>query len=289
MTSLAASPTGIFEVHADRYHADMLADGPTLSASLAHTLVIASPAHAKAAHPKLNPAYETPEDDPKYDIGRAFHSALLEGDDIVYVCQYDSWRTNEAKAARVEARQYGRVPLLAKKKDELDAMLEAAWVKLAESKADPPPLTAGKPEQSLVWEEQGVLCRARLDWLRDDFTIVEDIKTSSRSAHPQAFGKNLYGLGYDLKAAFYIRAVKALTGETPVFRWITIETSPPFELAVSTPGPDVLTLGDDKVDWALATWKACLASGEWPGYDRRVATLEMPPFEETRWLERKAA
>lgn len=278
-------------ISADDYHADRLTDQPSLSASIAVELVTKSPAHAKAAHPRLNP-YLVREDKKAFDLGSCVHSLLLENrapEDVIYVVEHDSWRTNAAKEAAEYARGQGMIPLLDKDNEDVLTMATAARRQIGEHTASPPLLSEGKAEVTLTFELDGVACRSRIDWLRDDFTVIEDLKTSSRSADPHAFSRNLYQHGYDVKASFYRRGVRAITGIDATFRWIVVETAAPYALSVVTPGPDVLALADDKVDKALQIWRQCLKTGDWPGYDKRVATAELPPFEEIKWMERSAA
>jgi len=99
----------------------------------------------------------------------------------------------------------------------------------------------GKPEQTLVWDEDGVTCRSRIDWLRDDYSAIDDIKTTAHGADPDLFSrKTIYSYGYDVKAAFYLRGVKAVSGVDAEFRWLALETTPPYVLTVVSPGLDVI-------------------------------------------------
>jgi hypothetical protein len=273
-------------VPAADYHADNTAEGPTLSASIANILLTQSPAHARAAHPRLNPDFERKTED-KFDLGTVCHSLLLEGMSVMDVHAFPDWRTTAAKEARETSRAHGRIPLLAHQAHAVAEMVNAVGRQLAEFNADPIPLTNGKPEQTMVWEETGVLCRARIDWLHDDLSAIDDLKTTSRSAHPEAFAKNLYAYGCDVQAALYTRGIRAITGQTPEWRWLVVETTPPYALSVVTPGPAVLELANAKIDYALATWKRCLETNEWPAYSKRVATAELPAWEEARWLTRE--
>jgi hypothetical protein len=282
------SETGILTVPADEYHAGDEGQ-PRLSASIVHILCTASPLHAYTAHPRLNPHYQRVEED-KFDVGKAAHSVILEGDDNIFVVHEDTWQKNVAKEAREYARSIGKVPLLAKKRDEVMRMVDAVREQLAEHEAEPPLFSDGKPEQSLLWEEGGVLCKARLDWLRDDYAAIDDLKTTGRSADPGTYSRALFGVGGDVQAAFYLRGLAAVTTETRAqFRWVVVETSPPYALSVITPAPDVLAVGDSKVAWALAKWRECLEADSWPAYPNRVATADLPPWEEARWLERLGA
>jgi hypothetical protein len=278
----------VLDLTADQYHADATGEVPTLSASIARILCAKTPAHAKAAHPRLNPNYERKVED-KFDVGTAMHSLLLQGVDLVHICHYDDWRKAEAREARDEARAHGRIPLLAKQWDEVARMLDAVRDQLNQWPSSPKPLETGTPEQTIVWNEDGVMCRARLDWLSGDGLLIEDLKTTSASADPQAWAKTLYGMGADIQAAFYIRGVQAVYGHTFVdFRWLVAECFPPYAVSVVNLAPSALALANERVDYAVETWRRCLESGEWPAYPQRVASVSPPAWVEAQWLERQA-
>jgi hypothetical protein len=275
-------------IPASRYHADELADQPTLSSSVAKLLVEASPAHARAAHPKLNPNFAATAED-RFDMGTCVHALLLQGEQVFDRLAFSDWRTNAAKEARDEARSHGRIPLLAKDADRVDEMVAAVCEQLAQLEVEPLPFTDGLPEQTLVWEEQGVLCRARLDWLRTDCQVCDDLKTTTRYANPEAWQRGpLYDHGADLQAAMYLRGLRAVAGVDAKWRWVVVETQPPYALSVIAPTAAVLAIGDAKFDMALAKWRRCLETGVWPAYPRTVVEAELPAWIESRWLEREA-
>lgn len=276
---------GIHDLTADDYHDDP-ADQPSLSASIANILIGQSPAHAYAAHPKLNPELVR-KDEAKFDLGTAVHSVLLQGVDIVGVVPFDDWRKAEAKERREALRYEGKIPLLTDQAEAVWAMVDAARIQIAAHSAQPPLFSDGKAEQTLVWEDDhGVICRSRLDWLRDDYTAIDDLKTTGASADPQKWQRTMYGIGADVQVAFYMRGVERLTGIRPVFRYVVCETYPPYQLAVVDLAPSAMTLAEMKVQRAIDLWADCLARDSWPGYDRRVASIEVPTYEEMRWLER---
>jgi hypothetical protein len=274
-------------VNDDAYHADLVDDEPTLSRSVAHLLCTSSPAHARAAHPRLadKPARK---DSDAMDFGTQVHDLLLRGTDRAVVVDANDWRTKAAKEQRDQARDLGHVPLLSKDWERAQQLVDAAREQFADHDAHPPLLEDGAAEQTIVWRDQGVLCRCKLDWLRTDREAVDDLKTVGRTAEPAEFGRSLFGNGYDLQAAMYSRAVLALTGRRPDFRFIAIETSPPFQLSVVMLAPDALALADRKLDFALDVWRRCLAAGEWPGYPNRVAHVEAPPWAESQWFDKEA-
>lgn len=280
--------TAILTVDAATYHLDQLADRPSLSASIAKILIAQSPLHAWTAHPRLNPYYVRQEED-KFSIGTACHAIILEGRDAVEVIEADDWRTKAAKEQRDAARAGGKIPLLGRHYFDVLAMVEAAKTQLAAHEASPPLFTAGKPEQTITWDEDGVVCKARIDWLHDDLTTIDDYKSTGRSANPDDFSRTLFGMGYDVQASFYRRGIHAVAGVEADFRFAVQETTPPYALSVVDLGPDVYALADAKVDKAIAIWRSCIDSGEWPGYPSKVATAELPPWLEAQWMERNAA
>ncbi len=284
-----ALKVGIHEGISDEiYHSDPVGKIPSLSASIAHILCSRSPAHARAAHPKLNPDFVAEEKE-HYDIGTAAHALLLEGEDVVEVVEADSWRTNAAKEQRDAAYAEGRVPLLTHKWEEVKRMLAATREQLARIEDQPPLFEDGTPEVTLVWKEKdGIVCRARLDWLRADRRAIDDFKTTDRNADPETWSRSLYGMGWDVKSEFYRRGLRAIEGLDDVeFRFAVQEIKAPYALSVIALSPGARWLAEAKVDYALAVWKRCLDSGEWPGYPSRIAYAELPPWEEERWLLRE--
>jgi hypothetical protein len=277
------------ELSATDYHADAIDDTrPSLSASLACVLLAKSPAHAYVQHPRLNPEYVPAETKKAWDLGTVAHSLLLEGYANVHVVEgVTDWRTKDAQAERDTARTDGKVPMLRHEFEEVSEMVDMAREELAAWDIDPAPLTDGKPEQTITWDEDGVLCRCRPDWLRNDFTVIEDVKTTApaRGADPKYFArKTVYEHGYDVRAAMYLRGVKAVTGVDAKWRWIVVETKPPFVVSIIEPSALMLEVGNAKLDSALAIWRDCLATGLWPAYGREVHIAE-PPSWELRWLD----
>lgn len=270
------------------YQDDALGARPSLNAGICKILCSRSPLHAWTLHPRLNPHFER-DSDPKYDVGTAAHALLLEGRDAVFIVGALDWRTADAKAMREEARAEGKIPLLSAQWQEVQRMCEAVREQLDALDVDPVPLTDGKPEQTLVWEEQGILCRARLDWLRDDRAAIDDLKTTSASANPEAWTRRtLWDMGADIQAAFYLRGLAALGEKVRDFRWIVVETYPPYALSVVSLTPQAFELADAKVEYALNLWKRCLEADDWPGYPIQVAYAEAPGWHEAAWLEKEA-
>lgn len=275
---------GIYdELPAEEYHADPAP--PSLSAHIAHLMISRSPLHAWAAHPQLNPNFKRVEKD-HFDLGTVAHTLLLGEENRCHVVEANDWRKQDARDVRDKARANGLTPILRKHWDELEAMVSAVKPQLAAYEADPPLLCDGRPEQTLIWQEDGVTLRARADWLRDDFTVIDDLKTTSTSGHPAEWARRrLWDIGADIQAAMYLRGLRVLQGGEPDFRLIVVELDPPYAVSVVSLAPDALALANDKVEWAIAKWRECLRNDDWPAYTRQIAYAETPTWEETRWME----
>jgi hypothetical protein len=271
---------GIYDIGATDYHADVC-PRPSLSSGIADVLLTQSPRHAWTAHPRLNPNFR-PEEKEAFDLGTAAHALLLQGESNFVIIDARDYRTKAAQEQRDAARADGKVPLLAHRWADVQAMVAAAREQL-DAMAAPIPFTNGRPEESLVWEEDGVWLRARLDWFHLDHRTVDDYKTTQASAHPAVWSRTLFGNGADLQAAFYVRGVKALLGYEADFRFIVQENYPPYALSVIALDPEAMAFATAKVERAIALWRECLSHNRWPGYIARTAYAEVPAYELAKW------
>jgi hypothetical protein len=273
----------LLDVPPDEYHGDPWEGGPSLNASVACSLLLETPAHAKQKHPKLADNYVSKHTD-AMDEGTALHQMLL-GDDRCDILDYADFRGGEAKTARDVSRANGRVPLLRKKWDEILLLGDSLKSQVAAFPVDPPLFLNGIAEQTIMWEEGDIGLRARLDWLTTDYRFIDDLK-KSRSAQPRAFHRGMWNYGYDIKAAFYCRAVKQAFGVEPVFRWVAIEPDPPYAMSVHVLSPAAMKSAHQKVDLAIDIWKECLESGKWPAYPQTVNVVELPAWMTSdEWTE----
>lgn len=277
---------GIHSIPAAAYHADP-AEAPSLSAGICKQLLTGSPLHAWSAHPRLNPAYREERKD-VFDFGSAAHAALLEGLDICQVVDADDWRTKSARDERDAVREDGKVPLLRKDHERLCELVDTVRGQVVEMDVMPSVLAEfGRPERTLIWQEpNGVWCRARPDWLHADGRMIDDVKTTSALANPQAWArKQLWAYGYDVQAAFYRRGHRALTGVTPDWRFVVCESNPPYAVSVVGLSEWALDLADRKVERAIELWGRSLATDDWPGYSRQVTIVDPPAWEEAQFAE----
>ena len=282
---------GIYDMTWPDYLSDPCPE-PSLSCSIARMLCLDSPAHAREAHPRLNPQTVDAHNE-AMDIGTAAHALLLEGLYALAIIDAKDFRTNAAKDQRDAAYAAGKTPLLAARWQDVQRMVAAVREQLAQHvDGGAEMFTKGRPEQTLIWKEQltgepdsEVWCRARADWLRP--AAIDDYKTTGKSANPETWSKSLFYDGKDLQAAWYCRGLKALTGQTATFRYAVQETYPPYALSVIALGPDAQVLAEKKVLYALEQWRTARERNDWTGYPRRTCYAALPMTHEAWWLERE--
>jgi len=258
---------------------------PALSSGLCNTLLAYSPFHAK---------YETDNrsDDPSdaSDAGTAIHSALLEGMDAIAALDFPDWRTKAAKEARDAARAAGSIPMLAHKVERIGAAVGAAKNFIARSELAGA-FDSGTPEQTLLWHEGAVLCKARPDWLSADRSLMIHLKTTQGSANPDSWIRNqLTPLGYDLALAFYERGLLAQDGvgmQTIRSVFLVIEQEPPHGCSLVGLDPASHDLASRKADRAIRLWAECQRSGKFPCYPSRICYAEPLPWDAARFEEKE--
>jgi hypothetical protein len=261
---------------------------PSLTQSLAKLVIERSPEHAWTECKSLNEAHE-PDDDPKFDLGNAAHRIILGRGKEFEILDFDSWRTKDAKRARAEAAEVGKIGILLPQFDRAVQMAERMRTQL-NSHEDRDAFTNGTAEVMIAWEEDGIWFRSLVDWLHDDLRTIDDFKSTGMSVAPHMLGIRAEAGGWDVQAAFIMRGLDILD---PVgagrrrFRFIAQETDEPFALNVVHMNEHWLEMGRRKVDTAVAMWRYCIKSGKWPGYPRRSIVPEYPAFKENRWLERE--
>jgi hypothetical protein len=268
---------GIYPMPEADYHADP-APVPSLSSSIAGVLLARSPLHAWHAHPRLNPAYVN-EDKEAFDLGRAAHALLLEGDDRMQVIDAENYRTKAAQEARDAARAAGKHPVLPHQYADVLAMREAALRAISDC-ADLSGLDLkrdGTPEQAVLWQEGDAWLRCRPDWLSTDRRVVIDYK-STTDATPAAFQRQIVRMGYHFQDAFYSRGLKAATGTEPMFVFLAQENTAPYRCSFHACGPSLRQIAEGEIDRAVKVWTRCIQTGKWPAY-----RLDIHYAEATAW------
>lgn len=269
---------GIYQMPIEEYVKDP-APQPSVNAGTALALLTQSPRHAWTTHPRVNPDYQS-EQSSRLDLGTIAHALLLEGDrSRVVVVEADDWRTKAAKEQRDAARAEGKLPILQADYDTVNEMVISAECAIAESELFDAWASA-IPEQTLIWEEDGVWFRSRPDKLTPDYRVAFDFKTCGGTAHPAAFGRGvLISNGYDLQAALAVKGITALKNpQSCTFIFVCQEIDPPYAVSFVSLAPQFLAIANERVTFAKLLWSKCLAEDRWPAYPSRVCYVDPPGF-----------
>ena len=220
----------------------------------------------------------------EFDLGHGFHTLTLgAGPQPVEFAgtgaNPNAWQKKDDIADVEKLRAAGKVPLRPKDYTVAVAMSEAVRRHPLAGKL----LRAGRPEQTLVWRDEatGVLCKAKVDWLRPHGGMV-DLK-SAQDASEEALTKAAAGdRSYAVQDAFYRRGFRAVFGVEPWFSFITVEKEPPYLVHVNQLSERATTWGDQQVTKALEIFRDCTASGVWPGYPTDAITeIDLPGWVRT--------
>ncbi len=227
-----------------------------------------------AAHAHYYMTQGQPEPTPDMEFGTAVHSLILGGPPVISI-DAETWRTNDAKHQRDEARQTGRVALLAHDYQRAASMVEAFKAHtLAAKLLD----NADHLEHVLTWSIDGIECKAKLDGITGRFGW--DIKTTY-NADPDAFGRSAAKYGYHSQDAWYREAIRHSLGiDDPKFLFIAIEKQPPHLVAVIELDEYDVDLGMRRNRRAFDIYRRCIETGEWPGYGDGINVAQLP-----RWAE----
>jgi hypothetical protein len=256
----------------------------------------------------LNPDRE-PDDSNESDIGTVAHSILLEGNEdcvaVIDPADYptektgnipDGWTNKAIRLARDNARMQGKTPILLPKMAEIRAMVASARGFIASLETTERAVYnafldgGGDSEFTLLWEESGILCRARPDRLSADRGLVVHVKTSQGSVEPDSWGRRyLVGQGFYITAAWYRRAIAQVFGiEESTHLFLNIEQEPPHLCSLVGVDPHGMELGANTVLQGLQTWQRCVGRKFWPKYPTRAVYPELPAWLDVVLSEREA-
>lgn len=264
------------------YHADPCPT-PSLSSGVARTLIEKTPAHAYAEHVRLGA--RRLEATPEMTLGSYVHGLLSDQLDEFVIGNFDNYQTKAAREWRDGVEAMGKTPILEKTSDRAVEIMQALRAKAAVGLTSDP-FTAGKPEVTALWQEDGYWFRARYDRLILDeggFADVWDWKTTGGGVSNRALLRTILDRGYHIQAAHYLRGLRAVAprfaGRTS-FIFAFVETAPPYAVRRVVLSEGFLSLASSALNRAIDTWRHCLSANTWPDESAETLTLEPPA-----WLE----
>lgn len=206
-------------------------------------------------------------------MGRLVHMRVLTPDEPADVAFWDERRSGWAWDA-FKLRNEGRLIVNRAELATADRMRERV---LAHPEARAL-LSRGDPEVTLQWEQHGLRCRGRIDWL-DDGGITE--LKSTRLIDPRRFQREFAARYYHAQLAHYGTGLELAAGR-PASRppaLIVVENEEPHDVAVYRVGEETVEAGRRLADSWLRTVAECLASGRWPGVASEGALdLQVPDW-----------
>lgn len=273
---------GCYQIPEQEYHMDKMCPTPSLSRSTIKD-ILDCPLKAWMNHPRLNPRYK-PKEKAIFDLGHVAHALFLEGTDKIFEINADSWRSKAAQEARDAARDEGRIPLLIEHADQVRRMVEAANKQLADSELAIRNIREeGDSELSYIWKERDVWMRVRPDWIRKDRKLILDYKTTSSSARPEEYARIITSTALEIQDSFYRRGVYNIERVLPDFVFMVQEVSSPYLCTFIKLDTLFKEMGEQKVTRGIRLWESCLKSDIWPGYSKKVCTVEPKPWALASW------
>jgi hypothetical protein len=233
-------------------------------------------------------------------LGTFVHQRILEPDlplpSLAVKPEGMKFVTREGKAWKEAQEAAGRLII---KQDEYDTLIGCVD-SIRANEACREIFAAGQSEVSLFKRHPrtGLLCKARVDWLPDPETrlennlIIVDIKTTRGAtfttrggAHPEEFADTLYRSRYYVQSAYYLDLWNGLMGETnerETFVFIVVEKTPPYLVALYYVDLDDIDLGRERYEMDLTVLAECQKEKLWPGYPVDPVKISLPA-----WARRK--
>ncbi len=268
------------------------------SSGMAQTIITQSPLHAW--HDSTwNPSREDDRSEAA-DIGTLAHSCLLEGgtDNVRVFDPSDfpnkngkgvatGWTNTAIRAARDAAIAEGEIPMLRENFDGVQAMVKAAQKFIASSELAGI-FDAGEPEATLLFELNGIQCKARPDWLPANRRISLSYKTVGQSAAPAPWIRTAMP-SLSIGTVFSEQAIQiCFDVERHICVHLIQETYAPFACSLVALSPAYRDMATYQLDTAMATWKSCVAKNHFPAYQNRIHYAEPMPWQQVDAEEREA-
>jgi len=143
----------------------------------------------------------------------------------------------------------------------------------------------GSAECSAFAVVDGVLCKARFDWLPEAGgrrQTALDLKTAF-SANPRQFTKNAAKYEYAVQRATYLDVYNTITGPMPhgmepELLFVVIDKRPPYLTSLIGLPEMWAQIGREKAARARSIIRECEASGMWPDYGSGIHYIDAPTW-----------
>lgn len=175
-----------------------------------------------------------------------------------------------------EAR--GKIPIAEK---DVDEVIECAAV--IASKSELRKLIQGQMQVTMVWVDPktGVLCKARIDILRDD--MIVDLKKTKDASYSNTgkggFSNEILNFGYHEQGALYSDGWEVLNNHRLPFVFLAVEKFAPFECAGYPLREDSLITGRYNYRAMQIVYRDILEEGKYHGYPNQLQDIDIPAYQ----------
>jgi len=193
-----------------------------------------------------------------------------------------SWNANRCKDWGREQEAAGRTVI--RKSQQFPRPREAVEGMAGGLMSNPeskPLLSGGMCEVCIVWRDEpsGVLCKARLDYLRrgeGGGDLIIDIKTAA-DIKADAISKSSYNLGYQIQAAMGWDGLDAIGRRPERYLYAFVRSKKPYLVNVVEAEENILICGRSQYKWLVKKWGECIESGVYGGYNQNgIGELYLP-------------
>ena len=261
--------SGIYTITEAAYHADPVKT-PSLTSSVAKTIIHNSPLHAWYDHPRLGGTYDN-NSNRNMDLGSAIHDAILLGMSKIEVIPYDNFRTAAAREMKVSAYENDLIPLLEKDVEVVNTISEKHHKHFKSMACEKVNVWNERIEGNEIW------CRARIDAVDYEDSLIIDLKTTALSV---AEWKRMRYTEYLMQVGMYRRALRNM-GKHPTeyqFIFAVLENYEPYEMKWFELDELIVNIADKMAEAACRIWsKLDLTDvSDWPGYSTLPHQIECP-------------
>ncbi len=258
---------------------------PSLSTGVVAELYERTPAHAWTHHPRFGKVPS--ESTSRGEIGSAVHSLAFGGAKIVYVGNVskrsgpekgipflaEDWETKDAQEARDDIRASGGLPLLERQRRDVESAAENVLKALAK-------YGAGKCEQTMLWQHNGVWQRGRVDWMDDAGAVDVDLKTVDSADRAAWCRRVLFTNHLDIQCGLRSIGHEVLGGAPRKMKWLLVELTRPWATAWVDATPELLIAARRKIAHASKLWRRSLDANEWPAFGDEALQAACPAHVE---------
>lgn len=291
MTFSITQPGMFFDVDCEDYFADPC-PSPSLNNSLIGVLLDQSPLHVAARHPKLmsdadRAAKAIEKDTEARCVGSVVHRLALGQGKSYEVIDAENYRTKDARRMRDDAKEAGRVPILAEAFQKAEEMSPRIRQAIDDCLLGEPFVSEVVIAWKITTPHGDVWCRAMIDAWCPSLNIALDVK-STTDASAKALEKHIGNMGYDTQNAWYTKGLEYLTNQHGKVRFINVfcETGSPFATHSIELDPAWRDSAWDLCEEAVDLFGRCLKLNKWPGYPRSPRTISPPDWLITQRMMR---